>query len=89
MRVSEGRVTAERQRKRGKNERETERERGRKLLERGAGCEEEGSVTAANQISWSPGRLMSGLLCDRLLTALSGMKECKSTSSMAPLHAPD
>lgn len=34
-------------------------------------------MTAVNQITVSLDHLMSMLLCGRLLTALSGMKECK------------
>lgn len=64
---------------RGKNDKR------KRESELGAGLEVEG-MTAANQITVSRGCLMSMLLCDSLLAALSTMKKCKTRFSTVP-HA--
>lgn len=52
---------------------------------RGAHCEQEDSVTAANQISLSLARLMSILLCDSHLATLSAMNTRSTRFSIACL----
>lgn len=52
---------------------------------RGADCEQEDGVTAANQISLSLGCLMSILLCDSHLTTLSTMNTRSTRFSIASL----
>lgn len=52
---------------------------------RGADCEQEDGVTAANQISLSLGCLMSIPLCDSHLTTLSTMNTRSTRFSIAPL----
>lgn len=52
---------------------------------RGADCEQEDGVTAANQISLSLGCLMSILLCDSHLTTLSTMNTRSTRFSVASL----